>query len=362
MRSRTIGMGAIAVLLILALVAAITVVLAIGATSDGIKTSFRHVFYNDTAPSNRKNHNSGDILDGDFNSSILEAAPEEVRSDPEDHVEYFVNDVKTRIYDESENKGDSALLAQHAVDASLRAPKTVEERLLPNAKHNPDLWSEITLDLVDNPLKHIETANKLFAVWDKAERVLVRKITGGYKSMGYMRRNGILLDATRAKKLGRDYIPMPILSESTGREGYELVFIYSNGEELAYRINCGYQPDITKWKRDPKPTPPPGKPTPTPNPTPKTTKNPANDPVNQGNADRGGGSNSDPGPGKYQPTKPPKQSPPPKVSADPTPKPSDSDSGVNRDNAEPPAKDPIPVTKPEADRGNGKTEISEPPV
>lgn len=91
--------------------------------------------------------------------------------------------------------------------------------------------------------------------------------------------------------------------------------------KVSYRVECGYQPTnveeimgITPQTKPSNPGNTPGKgdnPTPTPTPTPKPTptpsysKNPSEDPVNKGNAQKGGGQNkSTDGSGENQPVDP----------------------------------------------------------
>lgn len=278
--------------------------------------TFTNVFYNDTSPSEHPNNNSGNVLDAAFTSDILSAAPEEVRNDPAGHAEWFKEDFYNRLYNQTENSGDPTLLAQASLDAMLRAPKTVSEKLLPFTEQSTERWTETVLRFIDNPGDHITTASQLQAVLNRAQRYEVREITGGYTSSGYMKRDGIALDAEHAELLGRDAVPMPILEDSQGTKGWEIVFYFSNGETLSYRINCGYQPDTTSYPsggstpgykppdisidiEDP-PTPSP-KPNPSPNPSPGGSdptpepKDPDAGPQGQNpeNPDYGGGQNTD---------------------------------------------------------------------
>jgi hypothetical protein len=218
------------------------------------KDTFTYVFYNDTAPDNHPNHNSGDVLDASFASDILAAAPADVRANPAANAEWFKKDLFNRLYDQEANSGDPALLAQLSLDAMLRAPKTVGEKLLPYDRQSIEMWRETVLGFVDNEGSHISTAGKLQAVLNRGT-VTVREITGGYVSMGYMKRDGITLEAGHADKLGRNAVPRPVIENSNGTKGYEIVFTFPNGEVLSYRINCGYQPDGTNY--------PPGGSTPT---------------------------------------------------------------------------------------------------
>ena len=290
-----------AITVILAAVALLLMSYAVKVVVDeSIATEFTAVFYNDTAPDAKRNNNSGDVLDASFQSNILDAAPEEVRANPEGNVEWFVDDLYDRIYDADENSGDPVLLAQLAADASIRAPQTTGEKLVPIAQQSPSEWSEIVLSYIEDYQTHIQTAGKLQAVWNRAETVIVRPINGGYTSMGYQTRDGLDLEADLAEKLGRESIPLPVLDDSQGNDGYEIVFTYQNGEVLSYRINCGYQPDATSYPDFPgtPTTPTPTTPTPT-TPTPTTPtlepKDPDGGPQGQfpNNPDFGGGSNVD---------------------------------------------------------------------
>ncbi|MFV0484667.1 MAG: hypothetical protein ACK5MU_00320 [Candidatus Saccharimonadales bacterium] len=277
------------------------------------EATFNYVFYNDTSPSDHPNNNSGNVLDASLSTDILSAAPAEVRADPTKYKEWFKEDLFSRLYNSSENSGDPTLLAQLSLDAMLRAPDTVSEKLLPYTEQSTEMWTETVLRFIDNPSDHITTANQLMAVLNRAQSYEVREITGGYTSSGYMKRDGITLDSEHADELGRNAVPMPILENSQGTKGYEIVFYFANGDTLSYRINCGYQPDATSYPSggktptykpptitveidDPDPTPPPGggDPDPTPKPTPDP-KNPDGGPQGQNpdNPDYGGGPNSD---------------------------------------------------------------------
>ena len=215
-----------AITVILAAVALLLMSYAVKVVVDeSIATEFTAVFYNDTAPDAKRNNNSGDVLDASFQSNILDAAPEEVRANPEGNVEWFVDDLYDRIYDADENSGDPVLLAQLAADASIRAPQTTGEKLVPIAQQSPSEWSEIVLSYIEDYQTHIQTAGKLQAVWNRAETVIVRPINGGYTSMGYQTRDGLDLEADLADKLGRESIPLPVLDDSQGNDGYEIVLI-----------------------------------------------------------------------------------------------------------------------------------------
>lgn len=218
------------------------------------KEVLNFVFYNDTAPEEHPYYNSGDVLDANFVSDILAAAPEEVRNDPGNNVEWFVTDLYGRIYDEKSNTGDPVLLAQLAVDARLRAPKTVPEKILPMEEQTTQAWETTVQRLIVNNGDFIATADKLKVVWSGAEKVTVTQITGGYTSMGYQIRDGIELETDLAELLGRETIPRPILKDSHGTTGWEITFHYANGESLSYRINCGYQPDSSSYGTPSTPT------------------------------------------------------------------------------------------------------------
>jgi hypothetical protein len=239
---------------------------------EAVADDFKHVFYNDTSPSNHENHNSRSVLDPEFND-ILETAPLEVRTKPANNPEWFKNDLFNRLYDQTDNSGDPVLLAQLALDARLRAPRSTPDRLLPNEKQSTEMWEATVLGFIDNPKTHIDTADRLQAILKQAT-VTVRPISGGYTSMGYQKRNGIILDADRAEKLGRAAIPMPILQNTSGVNGWEIVFSFANGEVLSYRIDCGYQPDSTNYGKKKEPTPPPPPPVTTTTPPPSTTTPP----------------------------------------------------------------------------------------
>lgn len=273
------------------------------------ENTFNYVFYNDTAPADKPNNNSGDVLDASLSTSILSAAPAEVRADPVGNKEWFKEDLYNRLYNHAENSGDPALLAQLLLDAMLRAPKTVTEKLLPYEEQSTEMWTETILRFVDNSGDQITSAAQLQAILNRAQSYEVREITGGYTSSGYMRRDGITLNAEYAEKLGRNAIPLPMLEDSQGTKGFEIVFYFSNGEKLSYRINCGYQPDASSYPSggktptyrppditveidDPDPTPPPGGEDPDPTPTPK---DPDGGPQGQNpdNPDYGGGPNTD---------------------------------------------------------------------
>ena len=280
------------------------------------ESTFTYVFYNDTAPADKPNNNSGDVLDASFSTSILSAAPAEVRADPAGNKEWFKEDLFNRLYNHAENSGDPALLAQLLLDAMLRAPKTVTEKLLPYEEQSTEMWTETILRFVDNQGDHITSAGQLQAVLNRAQSYEVREITGGYTSSGYMKRDGIVLNSEYAEKLGRNAVPLPMLEDSQGTKGFEIVFHFSNGETLSYRINCGYQPDASSYPSggktptykppnididistpDPsKPTPPPGGEDPDPSRPPKPDpKDPDGGPQGQNpdNPDYGGGPNTD---------------------------------------------------------------------
>lgn len=212
-----------------------------------VEESFLYLFYNDTSPADQPHNNSGDVLDAAFTSDILSAAPAEVRANPTKFPEWFKEDLLSRIYDHEENSGDPALLAQLSLDAMLRAPKTVSEKLLPTTEQSTEQWTATVLRFVGSSGDHISTAGMLQAVWNRAESFEVRAITGGYTSSGYMIRDGITLSPELAAAQGRNTVPQPILKDSRGTKGYEIVFRYKNGETLSYRINCGYQPDASDY-------------------------------------------------------------------------------------------------------------------
>lgn len=233
---------------------------------------FKYVFYNDTASDEHKNHNSGNVLEESFSSNILAAAPAEVRNDPASNAEWFRNDLYNRVYSQTEDSGDPSLLGQLALDAQLRAPKTVGEKLLPSGRQSTEMWKEIVLKYIDDKGAHISTAGKLHAVWNSAKTVKVSKITGSYTSMGYQKRDGIKLEGKYVEQLGREAIPMPVLENTNGVTGWEITFIFENGEKLSYRIDCGYQPDGTSYS---KPAPAEPTPAPTPTPSPDSTATPS---------------------------------------------------------------------------------------
>lgn len=321
---------------------ALAVLLLLGCvvTMEAQKEAFKYVFYNDTSPSSAPNQNSGDVLDASFSTSLLSAAPEEVRNNPTQHKEWFKEDLYNRLYNQTDGTGDPALLAQLLLDAMLRAPKTVTEKLLPYEEQSTEMWTETILRFVDNEGDHITSAAQLQAILNRAQSYEVRQINGGYTSSGYMRRDGITLNSTYAEKLGRTAVPLPILENNQGVGGYEIVFHFSNGEILSYRINCGYQPDTSTYPSggktpgykppnididisdpDPsKPTPPPGGEDPDPPPKPDP-KNPDGGPQGQNpdNPDYGGGPNTDndttptsepSSPSTYTPPDPPVAPPP----------------------------------------------------
>ncbi|MFV0485275.1 MAG: hypothetical protein ACK5MU_03580 [Candidatus Saccharimonadales bacterium] len=322
--------SAASVLLILVVLATTLLLISMFVVQKVVESQLRFVFYNDTAPTEHQYHNSGDVLDASFTSDILATAPENVRKDPAGNVDWFVNDLYNRIYDQENNTGDPVLLAQLALDARLRAPQTVSEKILPSEEQSIEAWGTTVLRLISNNGEHVATADKLFAVWNRAERITVTQITGGYTSMGYQIRDGIAVPDELLEHLGRESIPRPILKDSQGTTGWEITFYFKSGESLSYRINCGYQPDSTSYStptkptpdididiKDPTPTPKPTPsidididdptPSPTPKPTPKPTptptpttptpepKNPDGGPQGQNpdNPDYGGGPNED---------------------------------------------------------------------
>ena len=141
---------------------------------------------------------------------------------------------------------------------------------------------------VDNAADYTGTLEYWFVYFDKADKVEVRKITKKLSDQMYM--NGAVEGA-----------PDVIVMETKDHDGYELVYTFTIKEtttiEVAYRIDCGYQPTnvakvmkITPKKKSsgggstptpakPVPTPAkavptPNKPTPTPKPTPKPTPTP----------------------------------------------------------------------------------------
>jgi hypothetical protein len=307
-----------------------------------MKDTFTSVFYNDTSPDEHPNHNSGNVLDESLMTDILQAAPAEVRANPAAYPEWFKEDLYNRLYDQTRNSGDPALLAQLSLDAMLRAPKTVSEKLLPYEEQSIEMWTETVMRFIDNSGDHVAAAGRLQAILNKGT-VTVREITGGYTSSGYMKRDGIVLDQEHRDLLGRNAVPLPVLEDSRGLKGWEIVFTFPNEEILSFRIDCGYQPDSTSYPSggktptyrppditidigDPDPTPTP---TPTPKPTPKPKPTPApKDPdkgpqgQNPGNPDYGGGSNTNNDTSlKPEPSSPPTYTSPSK----PTPPPANDD-------------------------------------
>lgn len=103
-------------------------------------------------------------------------------------------------------------------------------------------------------------------------------------------------------------------SQQTGHYLSYKIVIKGNNFTLNYRCECGYQPTgvvktmgITPQSPTPNRPGKPGKPD-QPNPQPNPSKDKSKDPVNQNNANTGGGKNQDSdGSGNYQPAKPPQQ-------------------------------------------------------
>lgn len=154
-----------------------------------------------------------------------------------------------------------------------------------------------------------ETVKSFFAFLDKATKVQVRKGSG-------------ITDQMYMNPFSKDGIPDVIVMKTDDHKGYFLVYTFSiKGKvvEVAYRIDCGFQPcnvvkamkiKPTKKPTNPSkpsggPTPKPSKPTPTPkpsNPTPTPKANPTKNPnagtnVGQNNQGAGAGSNTNTGQG-----------------------------------------------------------------
>ena len=197
---------------------------------------FISVFFNDSAPAQEPNQNSGDILTGELVGDLLSPAPEEVRNDPSAHAEWFVNDLSSRVYNADDKTGDPVLTVQLALDAQERAPQTTGKLL--DDDRTAEEWVK---EIIAHPEEHIQIAGRLQAIWQNALVVSVEPL-GEYISAGYQQRDGITLDSEASALVGRDKVPSPILMSSTSSGGYQIRFETARQEVLIYRINCGYQP------------------------------------------------------------------------------------------------------------------------
>lgn len=146
---------------------------------------------------------------------------------------------------------------------------------------------------------------------DKNYSFGVVDIGGEYTSSSYQKPGAASFDSSA---------PRMIWESSRNRDGHWFELTRLEGKDggtlkLRYRMECGYQfptEHFTSGGDDPvtppvTPTNPPVNPTPTPTPggEDEPKKNPELDPVNQGNADRGGGENlPTDDTGKYQPDEP----------------------------------------------------------
>lgn len=127
-------------------------------------------------------------------------------------------------------------------------------------------WDVAMNDASDAWIADSETYNKALENFerklDHANKVEVRYQKSGLKDQMYMEPNGL-----------NPGVPDIVVMETTNHDGYFLVYTYVIKEtktlEVAYRIDCGYQPcnvaEIMKVKPKKNPN---KKPTPTPTPTP----------------------------------------------------------------------------------------------
>ena len=186
-----------------------------------------------------------------------------------------------------------------------------------------DAWAE-------NPAGYNQNLMFWFEFLDKAGKVEVRKISKKLTDQMYM----------NPLKAGA---PDVIVMETTDHDGYELVYTYkikgTTIVEVAYRIDCGYQPTNVAKVMDITPAKKSGgggvKPTPIP------TKAPV--PVVSGGGGTvtttisGGGGNNTP-----TPTKSPKKPDPPKPEPTPEPKPTPEPTPEPKPTPTPPEPTPTP--------------------
>ena len=222
----------------------------------------------------------------------------------------------------------------------------------------------------ENPNEYSKTLAAYFAYLDKAEISIAKK---GHNITDQMYMNPYTTDG----------VPDIIVLKTKQQDGPFLVYTFKikgNTFEVEYRIPCQYQPTNVKIVMGIKPQNKPKKPskpsssggkgdtTTTTKPSSETTtkkhkKDPSEDPVNKGNADKGGGQNkpSD-GSGKYQKDDPRKET---TTTKKPTTPPVDqkhkdedvADHENKRDYTTDPATDRGPKDKskpPTADSGDGE--------
>ena len=134
---------------------------------------------------------------------------------------------------------------------------------------------------------YYDTLDAYFKFLDSAKKVEIKKVSG-------------LDDQMYMNPYTKDSVPDVIVMETLDHEGTFLVYTFvikGTTFEVAYRIECGYQPtnveEVMDWTPEPQPTPGPGGspgkgsdpepgkggggPTPTPTPTP--SKHPVKDPT-----------------------------------------------------------------------------------
>lgn len=85
-------------------------------------------------------------------------------------------------------------------------------------------------------------------------------------------------------------VPKVVICKIDVVSGHEIVFLHPKFGTVKYRLECGYQPDTTRWWVPEEPGIPE-----------LEAKDPSLDPARQGNANTGGGVNDDSGAGAYEP-------------------------------------------------------------